>query len=142
ETKIEGINKERADLEEQRNAMRTQWNNERELITKTRELKKALETTRNEAEKAEREGNYEKVAELRYGTANQLENDLAETQEKLAEIQEGRAMLKEEVESEDIAEIVSRWTGIPVTKMLQSERQKLVMLEEELHKRVVGQEPA
>src|SRR5699024_8730565 len=120
----------------------TQWNNERELITKTRELKKALETTRNEAEKAEREGNYEKVAELRYGTANQLENDLAETQEKLAEIQEGRAMLKEEVESEDIAEIVSRWTGIPVTKMLQSERQKLVMLEEELHKRVVGQEPA
>src|SRR5699024_6934029 len=83
-----------------------------------------------------------KVAELRYGTTNQLENDIAETQEKLEEIQENRAMLKEEVDGEDIAEIVSRWTGIPVTKMLQSERQKLVLLEEELHKRVVGQEPA
>ncbi len=140
--KIENINKELADLEEQRSSMRAQWDTERELIQKTHELKKAVETTRNEAEKAEREGNYEKVAELRYGTANQLEKDLEETKEKLAEVQEGRAMLKEEVESEDIAEIVARWTGIPVTKMLQSERQKLVMLEEELHKRVVGQEPA
>jgi ATP-dependent Clp protease ATP-binding subunit ClpB len=142
ETKIEGINKELADLEEQRNSMRTQWDNERELIQKTRELKKAIETTRNEAEKAERDGNYEKVAELRYGTINQLETDLKETNEQLAEIQEGRAMLKEEVEGEDIADIVGRWTGIPVSKMLQSERQKLVMLEEELHKRVVGQDPA
>src|SRR5699024_770965 len=131
-----------ADLEEQRSSMRAQWDNERDLIKKTRELKKALETTRNEAEKAEREGNYEKVAELRYGTTNQLENDIAETQEKLEEIQENRAMLKEEVDGEDIAEIVSRWTGMPVTKMLQSERQKLVLLEEELHKRVVGQDPA
>ena len=142
EAKIEGINKELADLEEQRSSMRTQWDTERELIQKTRELKKAIETTRNEAEKAEREGNYEKVAELRYGTINQLESDLEETEEKLAEIQEGRAMLKEEVEGEDVAEIVARWTGIPVTKMLQSERQKLVHLEEELHKRVVGQDPA
>ena len=142
EAKIEGINKELADLEEQRSSMRTQWDTERELIQKTRELKKAIETTRNEAEKAEREGNYEKVAELRYGTINQLENDLEETEAKLAEIQEGRAMLKEEVEGEDVAEIVARWTGIPVTKMLQSERQKLVHLEEELHKRVVGQDQA
>ena len=142
ESKIEGINKELADLEERRSSMRAQWDNERELIQKTRELKQAIETTRNQAEKHEREGNYEKVAELRYGTINQLETDLEETNEKLAEIQEGRAMLKEEVEGEDIAEIVSRWTGIPVTKMLQSERQKLVMLEEELHKRVVGQDPA
>lgn len=142
EAKIENINKELADLEEQRSSMRAQWDTERELIQKTRELKQAIETTRNEAEKAEREGNYEKVAELRYGTINQLETNLKETNKKLAEIQEGRAMLKEEVEGEDVAEIVSRWTGIPVTKMLQSERQKLVMLEEELHKRVVGQDPA
>jgi ATP-dependent Clp protease ATP-binding subunit ClpB len=140
--KIENINKEIADLEEQRNSMRAQWDNERELIKKTRDLKQAIETSRNEAEKAERSGNYERVAELRYGTINQLETDLEETKEKLTEIQEGRAMLKEEVEGEDVAEIVSRWTGIPVTKMLQSERQKLVMLEEELHKRVIGQEPA
>jgi ATP-dependent Clp protease ATP-binding subunit ClpB len=140
--KIENINKEIADLEEQRNSMRAQWDNERELIKKTRDLKQAIETSRNEAEKAERSGNYERVAELRYGTINQLETDLKETKEKLTEIQEGRAMLKEEVEGEDVAEIVSRWTGIPVTKMMQTERQKLVMLEEELHKRVIGQEPA
>jgi ATP-dependent Clp protease ATP-binding subunit ClpB len=140
--KIENINKELADLEEQRQSMRGQWDRERELITKTRDLKKAIETSRNQAEKAEREGDYEKVAELRYGTINQLEKDREETEQKLAEIQEGRAMLKEEVEAEDIADIVSRWTGIPVTKMLETERQKLVHLEEELHKRVVGQDPA
>jgi len=142
EEKIEGINKELADLSEQRNSMKAQWDQERELIQKTRDLKKAIETTRNQAEKAEREGHYEKVAELRYGTINQLETDLEETENKLKEVQEGRAMLKEEVEGEDVAEIVSRWTGIPVTKMLQSEREKLVHLEEELHKRVVGQNPA
>ncbi len=140
--KIDSINKEVADLEEQRNSMKAQWNNEREIIKKTHDLKQAIETSRNEAEKAERSGNYEKVAELRYGTINQLETDLENTQEELEEIQEGRSMLKEEVDGEDVAEIVSRWTGIPVTKMLQNERQKLVMLEEELHKRVVGQEPA
>jgi ATP-dependent Clp protease ATP-binding subunit ClpB len=140
--KIDSINKEVADLEEQRDSMKAQWNNEREIIKKTHDLKQAIETSRNEAEKAERSGNYEKVAELRYGTINQLETDLENTQEELEEIQEGRSMLKEEVDGEDVAEIVSRWTGIPVTKMLQNERQKLVMLEEELHKRVVGQEPA
>jgi len=142
EEKIENIEKELADLEEKRSTMRNQWDTERDLIKKTRDLKQAIETARNEAEKAEREGKYEKVAELRYGTINQLENDLEETQEKLQEVQEGRAMLKEEVEYEDIADIVSRWTGIPVRKMLQSEREKLVHLEEELHKRVVGQDPA
>ena len=142
EAKIQSIDKELADLTEQRSSMRAQWNMERDLIQKTRELKQAIETTRNEAEKAEREGNYEKVAELRYGTIIQLENDLKETNEKLAQIQEGRAMLKEEVEAEEIADIVSRWTGVPVRKMLQSERQKLVMLEEELHKRVIGQDAA
>ncbi|WP_138431519.1 ATP-dependent chaperone ClpB [Fodinibius saliphilus] len=140
--KIENIEKELADLEEKRSTMRNQWDTERDLIKKTRDLKKAIETARNQAEKAEREGKYEKVAELRYGTINQLETDLEETKEKLDEVQEGRAMLKEEVEYEDIADVVSRWTGIPVTKMLQSEREKLVHLEDELHKRVVGQDPA
>jgi len=140
--KIENIEKELADLEEKRSSMRNQWDTERDLITKTRDLKKAIETARNQAEKAEREGNYEKVAELRYGTINQLETDLEETKQKLNEVQEGRALLKEEVEYEDIADIVSRWTGIPVRKMLQSEREKLVHLEEELHKRVVGQDQA
>lgn len=140
--KIQNIEKELADLEEQRTSMRNQWDTERELIQKTRDLKQAIETSRNQAEKAEREGNYEKVAELRYGTITQLEKDLEETKEKLEEVQEGRAMLKEEVEYEDIADIVSRWTGIPVRKMLQSERQKLIHLEEELHKRVVGQDQA
>lgn len=142
EEKIKGIEKELADLEEQRSSMRNQWDTERDLIKKTRDLKQAVETARNQAEKAEREGNYEKVAELRYGTINQLEKDLEDTKEQIDEVQEGRAMLKEEVEYEDIADIVSRWTGIPVRKMLQSERQKLIHLEEELHKRIVGQDPA
>ncbi len=142
EEKIENIEKELADLEEKRSSMRNQWDTERDLIKKTRDLKQAIETTRNQAEKAEREGNYEKVAELRYGTIKQLENDLEETKEELAEIQEGRALLKEEVEYEDIADIVSRWTGIPVRKMLKSEREKLINLEDELHRRVVGQDPA
>ncbi|MDX1617352.1 MAG: ATP-dependent chaperone ClpB [Balneolaceae bacterium] len=142
ESKIENIEKELADLEEKRSTMRAQWDNERDLIKKTRDLKQAIETARNRAEKAEREGDYEKVAELKYGTIKQLEKDLEDTQQNLEEIQEGRAMLKEEVQAEDIADIVSRWTGIPVRKMLQSEREKLVNLEEELHKRVVGQDPA
>lgn len=141
-SKIKSIEKELADLEEQRSSMKAQWDMERELIQKTRDLKQAIETARNRADKLEREGNYEKVAELRYGTIKQLEADLQEANEKLVEIQEGRAMLKEEVESEDIADIVARWTGIPVRKMLQSEREKLVHLEDELHKRVVGQDPA
>jgi len=142
ESKLENIRKELADLEEQRKSMRSQWDLERDLIQKTRELKQAIETSRNEADKAEREGNYEKVAELRYGTIVQLEKDLDETKNKLNEVQEGRSLLKEQVEAEEIADIVSKWTGIPVTKMLTSERQKLLKLEEELHKRVVGQDQA
>lgn len=141
-SKIESIEKELADLEEERKSMRTQWDNEREMIQKARDLKKAIETARNRADKAEREGNYEKVAELRYGTIVQLEKDLEETKEKLNDIQEGRSLLKEQVEAEDIADIVARWTGIPVQKMLTSERQKLLKLEDELHKRVVGQNQA
>lgn len=142
DSKIQGIEKELADLEETRKAMRVQWEQERDLIQKAQELKKAIETTRNQAEKAEREGNYEKVAELRYGTITQLEKDLESAQEKLDDMQEKKSLLKEEVDAEDIADIVARWTGVPVTKMLQSERQKLLLLEEELHKRVIGQDNA
>ncbi|MBO6522353.1 MAG: ATP-dependent chaperone ClpB [Balneolaceae bacterium] len=140
QSKIKGIEKELADLEEQRNSMRVQWEQERDLIQKARELKQAIETTRNEADKAERSGNYEKVAELRYGTITQLEKDLDSAKKKLDEMQERKALLKEEVDAEDIADIVARWTGIPVKRMLQSERQKLLLLEEELHKRVIGQD--
>lgn len=142
ENKLKSIEKELADLEEERKTMRIQWEQERDLIQKVQELKLAIETTRNEADKAERSGNYEKVAELRYGTITQLEKDLEDAKESISDMQNGKAMLKEEVESEDIADIVARWTGIPVTRMLQSERQKLLLLEEELHKRVIGQDMA
>lgn len=142
QSKMKGIEKELADLEEQRKSMRVQWEQERELIQKVRELKQAIDTTRNEADKAERQGNYEKVAELRYGTIAQLETDLKEAQDKLDEMQENQSLLKEEVDAEDIADIVARWTGIPVRKMLQSERKKLLHLEDELHKRVIGQDKA
>ena len=142
ESKLESIQRDLANLEERRKAMRAQWDNERELIRKTRDLKQAIETARNRAEKAEREGDYEKVAELRYGTITQLENDLETTNTRLEEIQDDQSLLKEQVEAEDIADIVSRWTGIPVRKMLTSERQKLLKLEDELHKRVVGQDQA
>ncbi|CAN5394336.1 ATP-dependent chaperone ClpB [soil metagenome] len=142
ESKLKSNEKELADLEEQRKSMRAQWDMEKGLIQKNRELKQTIETTRNQADKAEREGNYEKVAELRYGTITQLEKDLAETKEKLNEVKEGRSLLKEQVEAEEIADIVSKWTGIPVTKMLSSERQKLLKLEDELHKRVIGQHQA
>jgi ATP-dependent Clp protease ATP-binding subunit ClpB len=140
--KIKGIEKELANLEEQRSTMRVQWEQERDTIQRARELKQAIETSRNEADKAERQGNYEKVAELRYGTITQLEKDLEQTKAKLDEMQNSKALLKEEVDAEDIADIVARWTGIPVKRMLQSERQKLLLLEEELHKRVIGQDNA
>jgi ATP-dependent Clp protease ATP-binding subunit ClpB len=142
EAKLKSNEKELADLEEKRKSMRAQWDHEKGLIQKTRELKQAIETARNQADKAEREGLYEKVAELRYGTITQLEKDLEKTKAKLDDVQEGRSLLKEQVEAEEIADIVSRWTGIPVTKMLSSERQKLLKLEEELHKRVIGQDQA
>lgn len=142
DSKIKGIEKELADLEETRKGMRVQWEQERDLIQRTQELKKAIETTRNQADKAEREGNYEKVAELRYGTITQLEKDLENTQVRLNEMQQKKSLLKEEVDAEDIADIVARWTGIPVKRMLQSERQKLLLLEEEMHKRVIGQDNA
>jgi ATP-dependent Clp protease ATP-binding subunit ClpB len=132
----EPIERELANLQESHNALKGQWSREKDLIQRIRELKQAIETARNEADKAERAGNFERVAELRYGTLIQLEKELNEAQST------DNVMLKEEVYAEDIADIVSRWTGVPVKKMLQSERNKLLVLEEDLHKRVVGQHPA
>jgi ATP-dependent Clp protease ATP-binding subunit ClpB len=136
------INKELADLQEKYQELAARWSSEKEIIQNIQGMKQAIETARNEADKAERTGNYEKVAELRYGTINNLEKELAESQKKLTDMQGDKALLKEEVYAEEIADIVSRWTGVPVKKMLQGERQKLLLLEEELHKRVVGQNQA
>lgn len=141
-SKSDQINKELADLQEKHNELATRWNSEKEMIQNIQGMKQAIESARNEADKAERNGNYEKVAELRYGTINRLEKEMAEEQRKLVDMQGDKAMLKEEVYAEEIADIVSRWTGIPVRKMLQGERQKLLLLEKELHKRVVGQDVA
>ncbi len=140
--KLDEIARELADLNEKYKELKARWDNEREHIQGIRSMKQAIEDARNEADKAEREGRYEKVAELRYGTINNLENELEKTKEKLTELQKNSPMLKEEVEADLIAEIVSRWTGIPVRKMLQSERMKLLSMEEELHKRVIGQDQA
>lgn len=140
--KITRISKDLAELEEKKNGLKTQWMTEKETIQRIRELKQIIETTKQEADKAERESNYERVAELRYGTIKKLESDFLKAKNKLTEIQTTSSMLKEEVDAEDIAQIIARWTGIPVTKMLQSDRDKLLLLEEELHKRVIGQHAA
>jgi ATP-dependent Clp protease ATP-binding subunit ClpB len=141
-SKLEDISRTLANLSEQKKALTAHWSAEREMIQKIQGMKQAIETARQEAEKAERAGLYEKVAELRYGTIARLEKDLEETKKRLVEFQKERTMLKEEVDAEDVADIVSRWTGIPVKKMLQSERVKLLSLEAELHKRVIGQDRA
>ncbi len=140
--KIEQLNKDLADLNEKMNQLKAHWTNEKELILKTREMKQAIETAKVEADKAERNGNYERVAELRYGTITKLEQEQDDAKEQLAEIQQDKAMLKEEIDSEEIADIIYRWTGIPVSKMMLSERQKLIHIEDHLHKRVIGQHPA
>jgi len=142
QVKLEAIGKQLANLNETANQLKAHWTSERELITKSRELKQAIETAKNEADKAERAGNYEKVAELRYGTITRLEQDLEDAKVKLQQAQKEKSMLKEEVDADEIADIVSRWTGIPVSKMMQSERQKLMQMENHLHKRVIGQQPA
>ena len=142
DAKMEAVEKELSTLNEQYTTMKAQWDAERGLIQRVQELKAAIETTRNDAERAEREGLYERAAELKYGTLVQLEKDLTESKQKLEQNQQETTLLKEQVEAEDIADIVSRWTGIPVNKMLTAERQKLLMLEEELHKRVIGQTKA
>lgn len=140
--KLEQLNKEIADLKDEETKQKAQWESEKSLINKIQQDKIDIENLKFEAEKAEREGDYGKVAEIRYGKIKEKENDIKEVQEKLHSMQGGAAMIKEEVDSDDIAEVVSRWTGIPVIKMMQSEKDKLLHLEEELHKRVVGQDEA
>ena len=140
--KLEALNKEIAELQEQENHFKQKWQGEKNLLKHIQQNKQQIETLKFEAEKAEREGNYAKVAEIRYGKLQQLEKDIEATQQQLKEAQGSEAMLKEEVTADDIADVVSRWTGIPVRKMMQSEREKLLHLEEELHKRVIGQDEA
>ena len=140
--KLEALNKEIAELQEQENHFKQKWQGEKNLLNHIQQNKQQIETLKFEAERAEREGNYAKVAEIRYGKLQQLEKDIEATQQQLKEAQGTEAMLKEEVTADDIADVVSRWTGIPVRKMMQSEREKLLHLEEELHKRVIGQDEA
>ena len=140
--KIALLDKEIAELKDQEKTFRAKWEGERTLVNKIQQDKQMMEDLRFEAEKAEREGNYERVAEIRYGKLKQLQDDIDSIQQQLKSAQGAEAMVREEVTADDIAEVVSRWTGIPVTRMMQSEREKLLHLEEELHKRVIGQEEA
>ena len=140
--KLTALKKEIEELKEQEKSWRAKWESERSLLNQIQQNKQEMEDLRFEAEKAEREGNYGRVAEIRYGKLQELEQSIKDTQDKLHQMQGAEAMIREEVTSEDVADIVSRWTGIPVNKMLQSERDKLIHLEKELHHRVVGQEAA
>ncbi|MCQ2193912.1 MAG: ATP-dependent chaperone ClpB [Paludibacteraceae bacterium] len=140
--KLDQLNKEIADLKEESKVIRAKWSSEKEVINKIQQLKIDIENLKFEADRAERDGHYERVAEIRYGKIKDAEKQIAECQEKMKEIQSNSALIKEEVDSEDIADIVSRWTGIPVSKMMQSEKEKLLNLESELHKRVIGQDDA
>uniref|UniRef100_UPI00272D6CB8 ATP-dependent Clp protease ATP-binding subunit n=1 Tax=uncultured Parabacteroides sp. TaxID=512312 RepID=UPI00272D6CB8 len=140
--KLEQLNKEIADLKDEETKQKAQWQSEKEQINKIQQNKIDIENLKFEADKAEREGDYGKVAEIRYGKIKQKEEEIKEVQEKLKTMQGAAAMIKEEVDSEDIADVVSRWTGIPVSKMMQSEKEKLLHLESELHTRVIGQEEA
>ena len=140
--RLSELEQELSVLNEQRNQLKMHWDLEKEKIQKIRSIKSEIENLKLEAERYERDGNFGKVAEIRYGRIVELEKRLREETQKLTEIQKDKKMLKEEVDAEDIAEIVSKWTGIPVSKMLESERSKLLRLEEELHKRVVGQDEA
>jgi ATP-dependent Clp protease ATP-binding subunit ClpB len=140
--KLEKLTKEIAELKEQSQQIRARWNSEKDLIDEHQKLKSLIEDLRFQAESAEREGDYETVAEIRYGRIKEAESKIEEIKEKLAEVQTNSPMVKEEVCADDIADVVSKWTGIPVSKMLQSEKDKLLHLEEELHKRVIGQEEA
>ena len=142
EDKIKQLDKDIAELKEQEHQYRAKWEAERGLVNKIQQDKQEMEQLKFEAERAEREGNYERVAEIRYGKLQQLQDDINNIQKQLKNTQGGEGMVREEVTTDDIAEVVSRWTGIPVTRMLQSERDKLLHLEEELHKRVIGQDEA
>ena len=140
--KLAQLDKDIAELHDKEKDYRAKWESERTLVNSIQQYKEQTEQLKFEAERAEREGNYERVAEIRYGRIKELENNIAAIQEKLKATQGAEAMMREEVTADDIAEVVSRWTGIPVTRMLQSEREKLLHLEEELHKRVIGQDEA
>ena len=140
--KLEQIGKELAELKEQEKSYKAKWQSEKTLVNKIQQNKVEIENLKFEADKAEREGDYGKVAEIRYGKLQALNQEIEETQQKLHEMQGDKAMIKEEVDAEDIADVVSRWTGIPVSKMLQSEKDKLLHLEDELHQRVIGQDEA
>ena len=140
--KLEQLDKDIAELRDKEKQYRAKWEGERALVNRIQDDKQQIENLKLEAERAEREGNYERVAEIRYSRLKMLEDDIKKIQEQLRSTQDGEAMVREEVTADDIAEVVSRWTGIPVTRMMQSEREKLLHLEEELHKRVIGQEEA
>ena len=141
ETKLKSLKAELANLKEERNELNAKWKNEKEVVENVQNIKQEIENYKLEAERAEREGDYGKVAEIRYGKVKEATETLEKFQKQLAEQQE-TALIKEEVTYEDIADVVAKWTGIPITKMIQSEREKLLKLEDELHKRVVGQEEA
>ncbi len=142
EDKMALLDKDIAELKEQEHSFRAKWENERALVNKIQQDKQEIEHLKYEAERAEREGNYERVAEIRYSKLKALEDNIQNIKKQLLSAQGNEAMVREEVTADDIAEVVSRWTGIPVTRMMQSEREKLLHLEEELHKRVIGQEEA
>ena len=140
--KIQQLDKEIAELKDQEHDFRAKWEGEKALVNKIQQDKQEIENLKFEAERMEREGNYERVAEIRYSKLKALEDDIKKIQEQLKSTQGGAAMVREEVTADDIAEVVSRWTGIPVSRMMQSEREKQLHLEEELHKRVIGQDEA
>jgi ATP-dependent Clp protease ATP-binding subunit ClpB len=141
--KVKVLNEELANMEEKRQGIKAQWEDEREVVLGVQKAKEELEQLKQEGNRAEREGDFSKAAEVRYGRIPEVQQRLEELNKQLQEMQgEGKMLVKEEVDAEDIAEIVSKWTGIPVTRMLQSEREKLIHLEEKLHKRVVGQDEA
>lgn len=140
--KIQQLDKEIAELKDQEHDFRAKWEGEKALVNKIQQDKQEIENLKFEAERMEREGNYERVAEIRYSKLKALEDDIKKIQKQLKSTQGGAAMVREEVTADDIAEVVSRWTGIPVSRMMQSEREKLLHLEEELHKRVIGQDEA
>lgn len=140
--KLALLDREIAELKEKVNAFKAKWESEKALVNQIQQDKQQMENLKFEAERAEREGNYQRVAEIRYGELTRLAEDIKAVQARLASTQQGEQMVREEVTADDIAEVVSRWTGIPVSRMLQSEREKLLNLENELHKRVVGQEEA
>ena len=140
--KIQQLDKEIAELKDKERDFRAKWEGEKDLVNKIQQDKQEIENLKFEAERMEREGNYERVAEIRYSKLTALEEDIKRIQEQLKSTQGGEAMIREEVTADDIAEVVSRWTGIPVSRMMQSEREKLLHLEEELHKRVISQDEA